>query len=133
MTRLMNKIILVTLAAAAAISPARADFDYNETSRKMIRNGVQAVLTCNGLFTSDRPLDLVTTEELDPGKLPVGTAEQVRAKVNEAEAPLAACDAVVEATYTLRVQHHVCLETHGVVVDYRGGDPYRHRLRRDGT
>ena len=28
---------------------------------------------------------------------------------------------VVEAEYSQPVQHHVCLETHGVVVDYRGG------------
>ena len=40
----------------------------------------------------------------------------------EASAAIAAADAVVEATYTLPVQHHACLETHGVVVDYRGGD-----------
>ncbi len=31
-------------------------------------------------------------------------------------------DAVVEETYSVPVQHHACLETHGVVVDYRGGD-----------
>jgi len=40
----------------------------------------------------------------------------------EVEAALAASDAVVEATYRVPVQHHVCLETHGLVVDYRGGD-----------
>jgi xanthine dehydrogenase YagR molybdenum-binding subunit len=39
-----------------------------------------------------------------------------------AEAAFAGCDAVVAATYTLPVQHHVSLETHGVVVDYDGGD-----------
>ncbi|MEW6073507.1 MAG: xanthine dehydrogenase family protein molybdopterin-binding subunit [Planctomycetota bacterium] len=38
------------------------------------------------------------------------------------EAALAACDAVVEATYTMPVQVHACMETHGAVVDYRGGD-----------
>lgn len=38
------------------------------------------------------------------------------------EAALAASDVTVEATYTLPVQHHCSLETHGVVVDYRGGD-----------
>jgi xanthine dehydrogenase YagR molybdenum-binding subunit len=37
-------------------------------------------------------------------------------------AALAKAAAVVEATYTLPVQHHVSLETHGVVVDYSGGD-----------
>jgi xanthine dehydrogenase YagR molybdenum-binding subunit len=40
----------------------------------------------------------------------------------EAEAALAGADAKVEATYALPVQHHACLETHGVVVDFRGGD-----------
>lgn len=40
----------------------------------------------------------------------------------EAQAALASADTKVEATYTLPVQHHACLETHGVVVDYRGGE-----------
>jgi len=39
----------------------------------------------------------------------------------EAEAALAGAAAVVEATYTLPVQHHASLETHGCVVDFRGG------------
>jgi xanthine dehydrogenase YagR molybdenum-binding subunit len=32
------------------------------------------------------------------------------------------CAAVVQGTYRVPVQHHVSLETHGVVVDYRGDD-----------
>ena len=40
----------------------------------------------------------------------------------EALSALEGAAAVVEATYTLPVQHHACLETHGVVVDYRGGE-----------
>jgi xanthine dehydrogenase YagR molybdenum-binding subunit len=32
------------------------------------------------------------------------------------------CDAVVEREFDITMQHHVCLETHGVVVDYRGDD-----------
>jgi xanthine dehydrogenase YagR molybdenum-binding subunit len=39
-----------------------------------------------------------------------------------AEKALATADAVIEATYVLPVQHHLCLETHGLVADYRGGD-----------
>ncbi len=39
-----------------------------------------------------------------------------------AQGELDGCDAVVEAIYTLPVQFHACLETHGVVVDYRGED-----------
>ncbi|HTW95172.1 MAG TPA: molybdopterin cofactor-binding domain-containing protein, partial [Tepidisphaeraceae bacterium] len=41
---------------------------------------------------------------------------------NAAASALSHADAVVEATYTVAKQHHVCLEAHGVVVDYRGGD-----------
>ncbi|HEX8178369.1 MAG TPA: xanthine dehydrogenase family protein molybdopterin-binding subunit [Pyrinomonadaceae bacterium] len=37
-------------------------------------------------------------------------------------AAFAGCDAVVEADYRTPIIHHSCLETHGNVVDYRGGD-----------
>ena len=37
-------------------------------------------------------------------------------------AALAAGGAVVEARYTVPVQHHACLESHGMVVDFQGGD-----------
>ncbi len=40
----------------------------------------------------------------------------------EVDAALAKCDAVVEREFSIYRQHHACLETHGVVVDYRGGD-----------
>ncbi|MDE2125494.1 MAG: xanthine dehydrogenase family protein molybdopterin-binding subunit [Armatimonadetes bacterium] len=39
-----------------------------------------------------------------------------------AAAALKTCDAVVEHTFTVTQQHHNCLETHGLVVDYRGGN-----------
>jgi xanthine dehydrogenase YagR molybdenum-binding subunit len=38
------------------------------------------------------------------------------------EAAFAGCDAIVEAEYRTARIHHACLETHGMVVDYRGGD-----------
>jgi len=44
----------------------------------------------------------------------------------EAETALMQCDEIVEATYTLPVQHHVSLETHGMVVDYRGDEATIH-------
>ena len=50
------------------------------------------------------------------------SGENSSGESSEVQAGLAECDAVVQATYTVPVQHHVCLETHGVVVDYRGGD-----------
>jgi xanthine dehydrogenase YagR molybdenum-binding subunit len=38
------------------------------------------------------------------------------------EAAFVSADAIVEAEYISARIHHACLETHGVVVDYRGGD-----------
>ncbi len=40
----------------------------------------------------------------------------------KAEAAFANADAVVEGEYVTARIHHACLETHGMVVDYRGGD-----------
>src|SRR5437016_12238808 len=38
------------------------------------------------------------------------------------DAAFANCDAIVEAEYRTPRLHHCCLETHGMVVDYSGGD-----------
>lgn len=38
------------------------------------------------------------------------------------EAAFATADAIVEAEYSTQRVHHACLETHGMVVDYRGGN-----------
>ena len=42
--------------------------------------------------------------------------------VDDTNKALAAADVRVSATYSVPVQHHLCLETHGCVVDYNGGD-----------
>src|SRR5207244_11637704 len=42
--------------------------------------------------------------------------------VENVEAALKNCDAIVEAEYSTPRLHHCCLETHGMVVDYSGGD-----------
>lgn len=47
---------------------------------------------------------------------------QTDGDLDETNAELAKAAATVEASYTVPVQHHAALETHGVVVDYRGGD-----------
>jgi xanthine dehydrogenase YagR molybdenum-binding subunit len=44
-----------------------------------------------------------------------GDAEKVEAALKE-------CDAVIEAEYFTPRIHHACLETHGMVVDYSGGN-----------
>ena len=48
-------------------------FDYFAANRTMVRNGVQAVLMCNGLFTSKRTLEQVFSQELAYLSDPVGT------------------------------------------------------------
>ncbi len=71
----------------------------------------------------------VTAEQSQAPGAPkiAGNRDNVRVHETEgelaaAEAALAECDAVVEGTWRIPVQHHACLETHGAVVDYRGGD-----------
>ncbi len=59
------KRLLPTLAAVALILPAPANsqqeesYDYWRFNRDMIQHGMQAILTCNGLFTSNRTLEQV--------------------------------------------------------------------------
>ena len=56
-------------------SPAESTFDYYEPNRILVRNGVQAVLMCNGLFTSQRSLEQVFSQELAYLENPLGTVE----------------------------------------------------------
>ncbi len=51
------------------------DFDYFLADRIIIRNGLQALLTCNGLFTSRRSLEQVFAQELAYVTHPVGTVD----------------------------------------------------------
>ena len=72
MHKLIPALLLVTIAAQAdAASPQH---DYFAHNRLMIRNGVQAVLMCNGLFTSHRELEQVFRQELAYLPRPVGDA-----------------------------------------------------------
>ncbi len=51
-------------------------YDYWAANREMIQYGVQAILTCNGLFTSNRTLEQVYEQELKYLKNPLGTAKE---------------------------------------------------------
>lgn len=48
-------------------------------------------------------------------------------------AALDACVATIDATYSVPVQHHACLETHGLMVDFRGGDEATVYVSTQGT
>lgn len=60
----MGLSFLLTAAWCGAHAQSDTAFNYFETTEKTIRNGVQAVLTCNGLYTSNRGLDQVFAQEL---------------------------------------------------------------------
>jgi len=47
---------------------------------------------------------------------------ETEGELDKVEATFGECDVVVEGEWRIPVQHHCSLETHGVVVDYRGGD-----------
>ena len=71
------KYVLPLILMASSICQAQQtdEFDYFSANRTMIRNGVQAVLMCNGLFTSGRTLEQVFEQELAYLSDPVGTVE----------------------------------------------------------
>ena len=65
MKRIPLLLVLIALVQpAAANSQQQETYDYFSANRAMIRNGVQAVLMCNGLFTSGRSLQQVFDQEL---------------------------------------------------------------------
>lgn len=74
MTRLA---LLIALFGAVTSVQAQStqDHDYFSANRISIRNGLQAVLMCNGLFTSHRTLKQAFDQELAYVTVPVGTAE----------------------------------------------------------
>jgi CubicO group peptidase (beta-lactamase class C family) len=72
--------LLTILAATLFLSDSAAaaqeeTFDYYAANRELIRRGVQAVLTCNGLFTSGRTIEQVFDQELAYLEEPIGTPE----------------------------------------------------------
>ncbi len=58
------RLACIGLLAIALPGVASDDYDYFSANRQLIRNGVQAVLTCNGLYTSRRSLEQVFDQEL---------------------------------------------------------------------
>jgi len=57
-------VILTLVFSCSAYAQQEENYDYFSDNRTMIRNGVQAVLMCNGLFTGNRTLEQVFAQEL---------------------------------------------------------------------
>ena len=71
-----NYLLLAGLITfSTTFAQQEESYDYWAPNRKMIQHGVQAILTCNGLFTSNRTLEQVYDQELKYLKNPVGTAK----------------------------------------------------------
>ena len=74
MKRSFAALVLAMLVIPAEISAQqRETFDYWAPQREMIRRGQQAILMCNGLFTSNRTLEQVFAQELAFLSPPIGT------------------------------------------------------------
>lgn len=72
---LLISLVCISIFSTPVSANQEENFDYFEANRSMIRHGVQAVLMCNGLFTSHRTLEQVFRQELAYLEEPVGTAE----------------------------------------------------------
>ena len=99
------------VAAVAAISPEIAEDAIRAI--KVVYNKKPHVVTPEQAIQPDAP------KVYNEGNVRRG---ERRGDPAEIETALKACDAVVEREYQITMQHHVCLETHGVTVDYNGGD-----------
>lgn len=83
-----STVARASLAVALVLLPSLLAAQQEETydvwapQKEMIQRGVQAVLMCNGLFTSHRTLAQVFDQELAYVRNPVGTAEGGDYEVN---------------------------------------------------
>ena len=99
------------VAAVAGITPDHA------------RDGLRAL----GFEMEPGEWAVSRAQALDPNAPSLGRNGNVRKgrsrgdEEDVAEA-LKASEATIDSVYTVPVQHHVCLETHGVVVDFKGED-----------
>jgi CubicO group peptidase (beta-lactamase class C family) len=68
-------IAILVLSSCSQQTPQKKSYDHLESNRLMIKNGVQAVLMGNGLFTSKRTLEQVFDQELKYLEQPTGNAQ----------------------------------------------------------
>lgn len=99
------------VAAVAAISPEIADDAIHAI--KVSYDVRPHVVDADAAMQPDAP-QVHADGNIRPGETN-GDEAQV-------DAQLAQCAAVVEGEFRTPMQHHSCLETHGVAVDYSGGD-----------
>ena len=64
---------ILGLFCLSGMAQQEENYDYARSEREMVQHGVQAILMCNGLFTSERTLEQVFAQELAYLRQPVGT------------------------------------------------------------
>ena len=74
MPRLIIVLACLVLLPATVRVQQKESYDYWRVQRDMIQRGQQAIMMCNGLFTSNRTLERVFAQELAYLRQPVGTA-----------------------------------------------------------
>jgi CubicO group peptidase (beta-lactamase class C family) len=57
-------LLVLPLSLSQALAQQSSEYDYFQANRIMIRNGAQALITCNGVFTSNRSLEQIFDQEL---------------------------------------------------------------------
>ena len=100
------------IAAVAATTPDRAE------------DGLRAIV----LEYEKRPWAIDVPQATAPNapriwdEVDMQKGTKTRGDESDAKKKLESAAARIKATYSVPVQHHACLETHGVVVDFHGGD-----------
>jgi hypothetical protein len=62
MSRLFS-LLLISLFSGS-VAAAENSYDYFSANRQLVRNGLQAVLMCNGLYTSNRHVIEIFEQQL---------------------------------------------------------------------
>lgn len=104
------------VAAVAAITPEIAEDAIR--ALKATYEKTPHVVTAEQALAPNAPKVFSKDDDIKGNIRPAGRAGDS----DEVEAAFKQCAAVVERTYDITMQHHACLETHGMTVDYRGGD-----------
>ncbi len=68
-------LTLALLTPTVSFAQQQDSYDYWSFNRDMVQRGVQAILMCNGLFTSNRTLEQVFDQELAYVREPEGTVK----------------------------------------------------------
>ena len=75
MIRYLYSIFLLLEVFSPSFSQQVETYDYARAQRDMVSAGVQAIMMCNGLFTSERTLQQIFDQELTYLSKPIGTAQ----------------------------------------------------------